>query len=390
MLDRTRVVGTRPLRVALTVAGTVVGIATLVAVLGLTTSAQGQIDDRFSFLRATLLEIQPKDPSFGTVGFTPEGLARIIRIDGVDSAGWTWQVSSETPLWVSRTVPSDDLGKPPTGIPVHAATQGFLESSKATMQSGRGFDAFCVEHECRVAVLGKVAAERLGVTMAHPDVTIFINGIGFRVIGIIDDMSRNTSLLGAVTIPSTTAVALWGSQENASSWMTVDTRIGAAAVVAEQAPYALRPENLDAYNVITPPDPRQLQATIGADLGSLFLVLAGITLLVGAFGITNLTTVSVMERVPEIGLRRALGATPGHIAAQFVGESSLLGLIGGLIGSPLGIAVVVAVCVVREWTALLPPSLLATPAFGLIIGLLAGLYPAWRAARMEPVAALQR
>ena len=111
---------------------------------------------------------------------------------------------------------------------------------------------------------------------------------------------------------------------------------------------------------------------------------------VGAFGITNLTTVSVMERIPEIGLRRALGATPRHIGAQFVGESSILGLIGGLIGAPIGIAVVVAVCLAREWTAIVPPWLLATPTLGLAIGLVAGIYPALRAARIEPVAALQR
>src|SRR5699024_6340231 len=129
---------------------------------------------------------------------------------------------------------------------------------------------------------------------------------------------------------------------------------------------------------------------VGADLSALFVGLAGITVIVGAFSIANLTTVSVMERIPEIGLRRALGARPIHIGLQFVGESGLLGLIGGLIGTPLGIFVVLAVCVVREWTALLPPWLLATPALGLAVGVVAGIYPAWRAARVEPVAALQR
>lgn len=381
-------VGSRPLRVALTVAGTVLGIATLVAVLGLTTSAQGQISDRFSFLRATAVEVQPLDLQYGVGGFSPEGVARVAGIDGVNAVGVAWELSTKDSFTVSRTVVRDRLGRPPA-LGIFAASDGLLEASQAGMREGRSFDRFCVERECRVAVLGSVAADRLGVTMSHPDVNVFIDGVAFRVIGIFDDISRNTSMLGGVIVPHTTALALWGEPKQ-TPWMTVDTRIGAAAVVGEQAPYALRPERMDAYTVVTPPDPRQLQETVGGDLTTLFLALAGITLLVGAFGITNLTTVSVMERIPEIGLRRALGATPRHIGAQFVGESSVLGLIGGLIGAPAGIAVVVLVCLARQWTAVVPPWLLATPVLGLAIGLLAGIYPALRASRIEPVAALQR
>ncbi|HMS38109.1 MAG TPA: ABC transporter permease, partial [Arachnia sp.] len=325
-------VGSRPLRVALTVAGTVLGIATLVAVLGLTTSAQGQISDRFSFLRATAVEVQPLDLQYGVGGFSPEGVARVAGIDGVNAVGVAWELSTKDSFTVSRTVVRDRLGRPPA-LGIFAASDGMLEASQAGMREGRSFDRFCVERECRVAVLGSVAADRLGVTMSHPDVNVFIDGVSFRVIGIFDDISRNTSMLGGVIVPHTTALALWGEPKQ-TPWMTVDTRIGAAAVVGEQVPYALRPERMDAYTVVTPSVSRQLQETVGGDLTALFLALAGITLLVGAFGITNLTTVSVMERIPEIGLRRALGATPRLIGAQFVGESSVLGLIGGLIGAP--------------------------------------------------------
>ncbi|HMR50443.1 MAG TPA: ABC transporter permease [Arachnia sp.] len=381
-------VGSRPLRVLLTVAGTVLGIATLVAVLGLTASAQGQISDRFSLLRATTVEIQPVDLAFGTGGFTADGIERVSGIDGVNAAGVAWEVGASTALPVSTTVVRDRLGEPPA-VGIYAVSEGMFEASQATVQAGRVFDGFCVEQGCQVAVLGAVAADRLGVTLSHPEVSIFIDGISFQVIGIVDDVTRNTPLLGGVIVPHTTALALWGTPKT-TPWMTLDTRIGAAAVVGDQAPYALRPEKLDSYQITTPPDPRQLQETIGSDLTTLFLALAGITLLVGAFSITNLTTVSVMERIPEIGLRRALGATPRQIGIQFVGESSLLGLLGGLMGAPLGIAVVILVCLARQWTAIVPPWLLATPLLGLLIGLLAGVYPALRAARIEPVAALQR
>ncbi|HMQ65743.1 MAG TPA: ABC transporter permease [Arachnia sp.] len=253
-------VGSRPLRVALTVAGTVLGIATLVAVLGLTTSAQGQISDRFSFLRATAVEIQPLDLQYGVGGFTPDGVARVAGIDGVNAAGVAWELSTNGSFTVSRTVVRDRLGRPPA-VGIFAASDGLLEASRASLREGRGFDRFCVERECRVAVLGSVAADRLGVTMSHPDVNVFIDGVAFRVVGIFDDISRNTSMLGGVIVPHTTALALWGEPKQ-TPWMTIDTRIGAAAVVGEQAPYALRPERMDAHTVSTPPDPRQLQEPV--------------------------------------------------------------------------------------------------------------------------------
>lgn len=383
-------IGGRAMRVALTVAGTVLGTATLVGVLGLTTSAQGQVSERFSILRATDVEVQPNDPTYGLGGFPEDADARVARLNGVNTAGYAWQVSQAS--WTSVTgtlVPG--LTRPvPTGVSLYGASAGFLAASKATLLEGRVFDSYCISTACHVAVLGTVAAQQLGIRQMRPGLTIFIDGIPFLVLGILDDVQRNTQILGGVVIPDSTAKALWGPPTKDAPWMTIDTRIGAASVVGSQVPYALRPEQVSSYTVNIPPDPRTLQSRVGGDLSGLFLALAGITLIVGAFGIANLTTVSVMERIPEIGLRRALGARPAHIGAQFVGESGVLGLIGGLLGTPLGISVIIVVCLTRQWTALLPPWLLSTPLIGLVIGLVAGIYPAWKAARVEPVAALQR
>jgi putative ABC transport system permease protein len=382
-------IGARPLRMALTVAGTVLGIATLVAVLGLTTSAQGQISSRFSILRATDVEVVAHDPGYGVGGFPDDADARVNRLAGVNASGVAWEVDSSPGLVTTTVVPG--ISAPvQTGIGVYAGSSDLLTASRPTMGEGRTFDRFCILRACRVAVIGYVTAQRLGITHLKPDLTIFLDGSPFLVIGILDDVQRNTQLLGGVIIPNTTALALWGPPQKSPAWMTIDTRIGAAAIVGAEVPYALRPENLTDFEVDLPPDPRSLQDTVGSDLSGLFLALAGITLLVGAFGIANLTTVSVMERIPEIGLRRALGARSIHIGTQFVGESAALGLVGGLIGTPLGIAVVLAVCISHQWTAVLPTWLLFSPALGLAVGLLAGLYPARRAASVEPVTALQR
>jgi ABC-type antimicrobial peptide transport system permease subunit len=129
---------------------------------------------------------------------------------------------------------------------------------------------------------------------------------------------------------------------------------------------------------------------VESDINALFLVLGGVALLVGAIGIANVTLVAVLERVGEIGLRRALGAARRHIAAQFLVESTAMGLVGGIIGASLGVLVVVGIAAARTWTPVLDPWVpLAAPAIGAVTGLVAGLYPAWRAASLEPVEALR-
>ena len=122
----------------------------------------------------------------------------------------------------------------------------------------------------------------------------------------------------------------------------------------------------------------------------MFVLLGGLSLIVGALGIANITLVGVMERTAEIGLRRAIGATRQHIAAQFLFESASVGMIGGIIGASLGVLVVVVVSAYQTWTPVLDPAApILAPLVGGVIGLLSGTYPAMRAARLEPVEAFR-
>jgi ABC-type antimicrobial peptide transport system permease subunit len=170
----------------------------------------------------------------------------------------------------------------------------------------------------------------------------------------------------------------------------VETRIGAASLIARQLPLALNPAEPNSLKVVAPPEPRRARAGVQSDLNSLFLLLGGVSLLVGAIGIANVTLVSVLERVGEIGLRRALGAARRHIAQQFLVESTALGLVGGLLGAALGTIVVVVVAASRTWTPVLEPWVpIGAPLLGGVVGLLSGAYPSARAAALEPVDALR-
>jgi len=142
--------------------------------------------------------------------------------------------------------------------------------------------------------------------------------------------------------------------------------------------------------VTAPPEARRTRENVENDVNSLFLVLGLVSLVVGAIGIANVTLVTVLERVGEIGLRRALGARTHHIATQFLVESTTTGVIGGIVGASAGTIIVVAVAVARDWTPVMDMwTALVSPVAGGVIGLLAGVYPAMRAASMEPVEALR-
>ncbi|WP_225859120.1 ABC transporter permease [Streptomyces albicerus] len=170
----------------------------------------------------------------------------------------------------------------------------------------------------------------------------------------------------------------------------INTSLGAAQQVARQSPIALSPNNAEALTVLAPPDLSKARKGVQGDVNGLFLVLGLVSLIVGAIGIANVTLVTVMERIGEIGLRRALGASRRQIAGQFLMESTTVGLLGGVIGAALGMVVVVSVSALKDWTPVLDGRLaLGAPVAGALVGLLAGVYPSLRASRMEPVEALR-
>ncbi|MFE0802544.1 ABC transporter permease [Streptomyces sp. NPDC058812] len=381
----------RPARSALTSLGTVLGVGTFVAILGLTATASSQIDERFNALSATEVtvdDVSREQGAPGTVGFPADADQRVERLNGVRDAGVYWSVDLAPEEQVRSAPVGPDRGS--SRIQVVAASSGVLRAAHPTLAQGRLYDPWHDRTEQRVAVVGAGLAARLGITTLETAPAVFIGDEAFTVVGIVDDVERQADLLLSVVVPRSTAQQIWGAPKNAPK-MLVSTQLGAAPQVATEVPLALDAAHPEHFRSVPPPDPKSLRTEVGGDLDQLFLLLAAICLFIGTLGIANTTLVAVLERTGEIGLRRALGARGRHITAQFLTESGALGMLGGLVGTSLGILTVVGVALARDWTPVIHPQVAAAaPGIGLLTGLLAGLYPAWRASRVQPVEALRR
>ncbi|TDO54833.1 putative ABC transport system permease protein [Kribbella sp. VKM Ac-2527] len=383
-------VAARPTRLILTTLGTVLGIAALVGTLGLGQTAAGQITQRFDLAAATRVVVQPEDKG-GQEGEAATQLPwdapdRLARLNGVDAAGTVSALDIGDDM--VRSVEGLDGQKTGYALPVLAGSAGLFDAVRASLKTGRFFDAGHDRRGDRVVVLGKHAAEKLGINRVDSQPAVFIGDQAYTVVGILDAVSGRAELLDGVIMPNGAAKTEFDLESPDA--VEIRTQVGAAQLIAGQAPVAIEPNNPSAIKVDAPPVQGGVRRGVESDLNALFLLLGAVALLVGGLGIANVTLLSVLERISEIGLRRALGAARRHVAVQFLVESVIVGFLGGLLGTAVGVLLTIGVSWGRDWTPILDNRLaIGSPLLGALIGLIAGTYPAWKASAIEPITALR-
>ncbi len=393
VVEGLRGLSAKPARLVMTTLGVMIGIATLVVTIGFAETAARRISQQFDAVAATHAVVRPT----GTTGpgevegsgapLPWSSVERVRNLAGVQAAALLADL--DLPPNSITSIPVHDPSAPPSySPPLAGASPEWLDALGGYIVSGRNFDAGHDERADRVVVLGAEAAERLGVQRLDRQPSIFIEGRAFTVIGITDGLDIRTDLVRAAIIPLTTAQSLF--ELRAPEELHLEIAIGAGELASRQVPIALEPGNPGLYSVAAPPPPSELRRSVTADVNLVFLALGLVALLGGGIGIANVTLMSVSERAGEIGLRRALGADDRDIRRQFMFESSVTGLLGGLIGAALGSLAILTVCVAQSWTpALHPLATAASAVVGALVGIAAGIYPASRAIRIEPAVALR-
>ena len=372
----------RPLRVVLSALGIAIGIAAMVAVVATSTSSRADLDRLLDSLGTNLLTVAPGLTLFGEEATLPdESVAMIGRIGQVESVTAIGQLP-DVKVYRTNKVPVPQSG----GIGTYAVRTDLLATVGASVRSGTWLNAATARYPA--VVLGASTAERLGTGPLHRDMQIWLGGRWFTVIGLLDPVPLAPELdLGALIG--------WGAArrylgfDGGITTVYTTTDPDAVEAVRELLARTANPARPNEVDVSRPSDALAAQAAVDKTFTGLLLGLGAVALLVGGIGVANTMVISVLERRSEIGLRRSLGATRENIRTQFLTESLLLSVLGGGVGIALGSAVTTVYATVQDWPTVIPAWVVAGGiTAALIIGGVAGLYPAIRAARVAPTEAL--
>jgi putative ABC transport system permease protein len=373
---------TKPLRTALSALGIAIGIAAMICVVGVASSSRESLNRQLAALGTNLLRVSPGQTLFGDQSHLPAAaVAMIGRIPPVTSVTATAALPN-IHVYRSDLIPSIETAN----LSVLAARTDLPATVGAHLASGAWLNQATARYPA--VVLGAMAAKHLGVARPTLQAQVWLGGQWFTVVGVLRPVPLAPELDFAALVGWPAAASHLRFDEHPTTVYT-RTRDDAVTAVAAILAATANPQNPNEVDVSRPSDALAARRAADTTLNGLLLGLGAVALLVGGVGVANTMVISVLERRPEIGLRRSQGATRGHIRIQFLAESLLLSALGGLGGALLGIAVTAGYAAYQHWPAVVPlwattDGLLAT----LIIGGCAGIYPAWRAARMPPTDAL--
>jgi putative ABC transport system permease protein len=382
----------RPLRAALSALGIAIGTAAIVGVLGLSSSSQAGLIAEINRLGTNLLTVEAGQSLTGGPTQLPrEAPARITLLDNVQLVAHT-ALMKDAYVYRNSMIPVAKTG----GLQVRASSLTLLSVLGTGLARGDWLNAGTAREP--VAVLGSVAAQQLGIDRVYPGQRIWLGGQWFDVAGILNssplepdiDVSAFVGYPAAQTYLGYVSVVRGEKKAGPPSTIYVRAATGREAAVQALLAQTANPEAPYEPAVSQPSDVLTARAAAAGAFSSLFLGLGVVALIVGAVGVANIMIISVLERRSEIGLRRALGATKAQIRTQFLAESILLAVIGGVVGVLAGAAATAVYAISKSWAVVIPVEAWSGGiASAILIGAFAGLIPAIRASRMPPTVALR-
>ncbi|TDC58768.1 ABC transporter permease [Actinomadura sp. KC345] len=394
--DQMRVAGAgiraRRLRAALSALGIAIGTAAIVAVLGLSASSQAGLLAQIDELGTNMLTAGSGQSVTGGNARLP--VAAPQRISHLPDAERVAHVAAVDGANVYRNPLIPEINT--NSLRVRAASLNLPGVIGTGVAEGRWLNPATEQRP--VAVLGALAARRLGIDRVYPEQRIWLKDQWFYVAGILKPATLSTEI-------DTSALIGYPAAQRYLGYATVDrgktvagppttvyvrARTGKVESVQGVLAQTANPESPSDVDVSQPSDALTARAAAEGAFNSLFLGLGLVALIVGAVGVANIMIISVLERRSEIGLRRALGATRGHIRTQFLSEAIMLALLGGVAGVAAGALTTAVYAGAKGWAVVIPAQAWAGGiGAAIVIGAIAGLLPALRAARLSPTEALR-
>ncbi len=374
------------LRSLLTMLGIIIGVAAVIALVS---------EDSISSLGSNLLVVLPGAPR--TPGARPsQGSMKSLKISDYEAIAKLEGVKAASPMTNGSYVVIYQNKNWTTSVA--GVNSNFQDVNNWTMTSGRFFSDKNVQNRERVAVVGQTVVKNLFADEDPVGKEIRVKNIPFRVIGVLK--SKGNGTMGndqddTVLIPYTTSMErVEGIDYLRRVYVVAKDDGGIDRLQADienllRVRHNIKDTNLDDFNI---QNMKSIMETVAQTTGTFTLFLgavAAISLVVGGIGIMNIMLVSVTERTREIGVRKALGATYSVIVTQFLIEAVVISLMGGFIGIAFGIGASKVIGMVSGMSTIVSvPTIIMSFAFSMAIGLIFGIYPARKAAKLNPIDAL--
>ena len=383
------------MRSILTMLGIIIGVAAVIALVSIGNGVKQDIQNSISSLGSNLLMVMPGAPR--TPGVRPSaGSMKSLKVSDYEAISKLDGVKAASPMTNGSYVVIYQNKNWTTSV--SGVSYNYLDVNNWSMKSGRFLSEKNVQNRERVAVVGKTVVKNLFGDEDPVGAEIRVKNIPFRIIGVLN--SKGSGAMGndqddMVIIPYTTAmervegvdylrmIYVVGKDENGIDRLQSDIEN------LLRVRHGIKDTNLDDFNI---QNMNSIMETMEETTGTLTLFLgavAAISLVVGGIGIMNIMLVSVTERTREIGVRKALGATYSVIVTQFLIEAVVISLMGGIIGIILGIGSSKLIGMASGMSTVISiPTIVMSFAFSMAIGLIFGIYPARKAAKLNPIDAL--